>query len=98
MCQLAPPSKLDGQSLVPLLQNPSSANDRTAMTAFDVGNISLRTNHWRYIRYTDKSEELYDNDADPHEWTNLASDPKHAEIVSKSFERSRKNRERNTRF
>lgn len=33
---------------------------------------SLRTLRWRYVRYNDGQEELYDHDADPHEWTNLA--------------------------
>lgn len=35
---------------------------------------------WRYIRYTDGSEELYDHDTDPNEWTNLASKPEFATI------------------
>ncbi len=29
---------------------------------------------WRYIRHNNGSEELYDYDADPHEWNNLAAD------------------------
>ncbi len=35
----------------------------------------LRNSHekWRYIRYADGAEELYDMVADPREWTNLAS-------------------------
>ncbi|MBA4182251.1 MAG: choline-sulfatase, partial [Anaerolinea sp.] len=28
---------------------------------------------WRYIRYEDGSEELYDRGRDPLEWTNLAA-------------------------
>ena len=34
---------------------------------------------WRYIRYADGSEELYDLKADPNEWMNLAKDAKYAE-------------------
>ncbi|MBN2308314.1 MAG: choline-sulfatase, partial [Candidatus Hydrogenedentes bacterium] len=30
---------------------------------------------WRYIRYSDGTEELYDHDNDELEWDNLASDP-----------------------
>ena len=36
---------------------------------------------WRYIRYADGSEELYDHRSDPNEWTNLAKDRKHAAIL-----------------
>ena len=39
---------------------------------------SLRTLRWRYVRYNDGQEELYDHDADPHEWTNLADKPESA--------------------
>ena len=28
---------------------------------------------WHYIRYADGSEELYDFQSDPNEWTNLSS-------------------------
>ena len=35
-------------------------------------NHALRTERWRYIRYSDGTEELYDRHKDPMEWTNLA--------------------------
>jgi hypothetical protein len=35
-------------------------------------NHSIRTARWRYIRYRDGSEELYDHDADSLEWKNVA--------------------------
>jgi len=41
---------------------------------------SYRTRRWRYIRYNDGAEELYDHESDPHEWTNLAARPEYAEI------------------
>jgi arylsulfatase A-like enzyme len=39
---------------------------------------AARDERWRYIRYADGSEELYDHQNDPHEWTNLAAKPEHA--------------------
>jgi len=35
-------------------------------------NYAVRSEHYRYIRYLDGSEELYDHRKDPHEWDNLA--------------------------
>jgi hypothetical protein len=40
----------------------------------------VRSERWRYIRYADGGEELYDHERDPHEWTNLAGSPEHAAI------------------
>jgi hypothetical protein len=37
------------------------------------GNDTVRTEHWRYIRYAGGSEELYDHRNDPNEWTNLVA-------------------------
>ena len=41
---------------------------------------SLRTKRWRYIRYNNGAEELYDHDKDPHEWNNLAKNPEFGQI------------------
>lgn len=72
LCQLKNPGSLDGTSLVPLLKKPARKTNRKVLTAFDQGNHSIRSERWRYIRYTDGSEELYDLKNDPNEWTNLA--------------------------
>ncbi|MFM1904176.1 MAG: Choline-sulfatase [Planctomycetota bacterium] len=36
---------------------------------------TLRTEQYRYIRYNNGAEELYDHSADPNEWRNLVTDP-----------------------
>ncbi len=72
---------LDGQSLVPLLGNPQLEWPRPVLTTFGYRNHSVRTERWRYIEYHDGGKELYDHDADPNEWTNLASLPEYASVV-----------------
>ncbi len=74
LCGLPPVEGLDGQSLVPLLRDPSAPRDRPALTTWGFQNHALRSERWRYIRYADGSEELYDHETDPEEWTNLAGD------------------------
>ncbi len=80
LCQLAPLVPLDGQSLVPLLREPNRAWERPALTTHGPGNHALRSENFRYIRYADGGEELYDHRVDPHEWTNLAARPEWARL------------------
>lgn len=77
LCGVPAPENLHGRSLVPLLRDPRNGASRTAVTMFDRGNVTLRTNRWRYIRYANGSEELYDHRNDPHEWINLAGREDH---------------------
>ena len=49
-----------------------------AITTHGPGNHGIRTEKWRFIRYADGSEELYDMVTDPHEWLNLASREEHS--------------------
>ncbi|MGK7937526.1 MAG: sulfatase [Xenococcaceae cyanobacterium] len=93
LCGLNPPSEINnisGQSLVPLLKNPSAAWNLPAITTWaGFGNEwidenqsvhhSVRSERFRYIHYADGSEELYDHQFDPMEWTNVAEQPKYAD-------------------
>ena len=62
---------------------PLEASGRVVTTTFDRGNVSLRSDRWRYIRYGNGEEELYDLKTDPNEWFNLAGRPEHAAIKVK---------------
>lgn len=75
LCSLPTVDALDGTSLVPLLSEPDRTWGRPALTTHGRGNHSLRTERWRYIRYADGGEELYDHTTDPNEWHNLAGNP-----------------------
>lgn len=85
LCDLAgipKPEHLDGESVVPLLKDPSAKRD-SAFISYGPENTAIQTERYRYIRYEDDSEELYDQKEDPHEWTNLISDPEYAELKAK---------------
>lgn len=84
---------LDGYSLKPFLVDPETEGwdgPDAALTVIKAAqrpseqthehHYSVRTRRWRYILYNDGSEELYDHDADPHEWTNLAGDTPYSEV------------------
>lgn len=76
MCGLPHRSQLEGTSLVPLLRNPNARRNPTVSTYLP-GNHAVRDEKFRYIRYADGSEELYDSVNDPNEFHNLAGQPKY---------------------
>jgi arylsulfatase A-like enzyme len=78
LCGIATPKHVEGRSIRTLLADPGSAWDTPALTTFGFRNHAVRNARWRYIRYANGDEELYDEQTDPYEWTNLARDPKFA--------------------
>ena len=80
LCGLPLFGQLEGKSMVSLLKNPQAEWDLPAITTFGRNNHTVRSERWRYIRYANGDEELYDHDHDPMEWHNLASNPKFSEI------------------
>ena len=86
---------LDGHTMQPLLTDPQASKwsgPEAALTALykwrmkhdpSRESYSLRSRDWRYIRYENGKEELYQTDKDPYEWHNLADQPEYSkQLVS----------------
>ncbi len=90
LCGLAAPKTAAGRSLRPLLDNPNRNWKGTAFTQIlrpgdgqPIVGRSVRTDRWRYSDWGGgkAGEELYDHKNDPHEFTNLAADPKYQPVI-----------------
>lgn len=95
LCGLKTPAGLQGQSLVPLLDDPNRPGRNGAFTVVSRGGESaekkldpsklgrsVRTERYRYTAWPDGSAELYDHDHDGHEYRNLAALTAHAALVA----------------
>ena len=87
LCGLKGPKELQGKSAVSLLEDPTKPGKDAAFTQVTRGNgmgHSIRTDRWRYTEWgTDGANgvELYDHEKDPHEYTNVAKEEAHGEVL-----------------
>ncbi len=85
ICELAGvavPKHVEGISVTPLLKNAKAKWTQPAITTHLQNNHAITTADWRYIRYADGTEELYNQKTDKNEWTNQAKNPKFTEVKS----------------
>jgi arylsulfatase A-like enzyme len=73
MCGLPENPLNQGRDLSPLLNKPNAQWEHAAVTTYGPNNHAVKTDRYRYIRYEDGSEELYDHENDKNEWNNVAS-------------------------
>ncbi len=84
-CGLPTPNNLQGRSLRPLIDNPEIAWDYPVLSILNSNDYSLRFKKWRYIRYANGDEELYDHDVDEKEWYNVANNPANSSIKTELY-------------
>jgi arylsulfatase A-like enzyme len=79
LCGLPANPANEGMSLRPLLDS-RLASHPPVVTTYWPDNHSVRDEKWRYTRYKDGSEELFDEAKDKNEFHNLAGDPRYAGV------------------
>jgi len=95
LTNLPAPEELEGQSLLPLLEDPSATVKPAAISQFTrrlrkqhLMGYALRTQQYRYVEWIDRktketiAQELYDHDKDPGERKNVANTPEYAQALT----------------
>ena len=93
LCSVPTQDNLQGQSLVPMLKDPSFEGRGWSLSQVMRGKgkdqkrtfgYTLRTPQWRYTEWDEgkRGRELYNHDTDPLEQTNLADDPDQADLIA----------------
>jgi arylsulfatase A-like enzyme len=81
LCDLPELTGLDGVSMKPLLSDENAEWNQAVRVDYQPGNTCVYTEKWHYIRYADGTDELYDLEADPHEWENLAAEEAFTSLI-----------------
>jgi len=84
LCGIPQPEGIEAISMKPLLTDPDRSWKKGALMWGGAGK-SIVTKKWRYNEYLkrpDRPPELFDQEEDPGEFTNLAADPRYANVVA----------------
>ena len=82
----SPANKVDGNSLLPLLENPDADWDKPVVMSHEADGIRydvVMDNTYRMTRLITGETELYKLADDPHEFNNLARDTEHAPVIER---------------
>ena len=83
LCGVDAPSGLDGESLVPLLREPSTRKDTSVFSEYNLNTpnakFMIRRGDWKYCYYISDTPELYNLRDDPDELNNLAQSAEYRE-------------------
>ena len=85
LCGLEVPKHLQGKDISKMMTDPAK-EVRSAAFSVNGKGFLLREQDWAYIAYGKNGqgdEQLFDMKQDPKQFTNLAKDPKHAQIIAR---------------
>jgi len=81
VCDIEKPEHdMDDIDLKGLLTGQESTRGRPVLSTYGRNNHAIRDDRFRYIRYRNGDEELYDHQTDPYDLTNLADDDRFEEV------------------
>lgn len=83
LCGLPEKAGIDGRSFADLVKAPSIEWSHPTLTTMGFKNHSVRDERYRYSKYSDGTEELYDHRNDPMELSNLIDRPEVKSIVKR---------------
>jgi len=77
LCGLPAYKRNEGLDLVPTMLSDSIDTSASAITTYGMNNHAIKAKGFRYIRYEDGTEELYNHKIDPNEFDNEAKNTKY---------------------
>lgn len=84
LCGLPKRDILEGRSFMSLLKNPDKKWPYPSITTYAGGSLTMNDETWRYTKYKDGTEELYNLQKDPMEWENLITSKDKEAIKAKA--------------